>query len=273
MLSVEDRKPLDRRRQLFARGILTGHEVVRRLGAIARPHDLDAVLSGLPSEFIGPLRDHVKGYRPVRAVGDWCSPGLPAYRRPSGLEFPGPRRLARPDRAPADRRALVDSQRAGHTYARWRGCTPAAFVAASAPPRWAAVARRMARGSGPRACHSTSRSIPSHGPRTSSAGWAASVSGDLAACRCRATTRKASRITSSGSRGAGRLGRRSPDLAESRAVNGRPPPCRPGAGTGTAEARSHFGAGPRPFWNPVGVPAVRSRTRGGGRRAGPGGAG
>jgi hypothetical protein len=131
MLSAEEQRELERCCRLYERGILTLQEVVCRLGAVARPHNLHWVVAGLTPALAEPLRAQVSSYRPVRAVGYWCptnhSPSGPAFRPPAEAELPDPRRLVGPDRDTADRERIVAYLRAGHVYAQWRGLSYCRF--------------------------------------------------------------------------------------------------------------------------------------------------
>lgn len=131
MLAGDEIRELERCLKLYLRRILTAGEVVRRLGAVARPHNLDAMLAGLPPELIEPLVAQTSAYRPVRAIGYWCPSGLPpsrpSYRRPSDVVFPDPRRLVCSGRYPFNREAIVGYLRAGREYASWRGSSYCRF--------------------------------------------------------------------------------------------------------------------------------------------------
>lgn len=131
MVSPEEQWELDRCLRLYARGILNDREVVGRLGAVARPHNLDEVLAAIPDALVEPLRTQFRSYRPVRAVGYWCpidpTSSQPGFRRPSESEFPDPRWLVGPDRDPTDRERIVAYLRAGHLYAQWRGLSCCRF--------------------------------------------------------------------------------------------------------------------------------------------------
>src|SRR5207248_4865170 len=111
MLTAEELKELERCRRLHEGHVLTDAEVICRLGAVARPYNLNAILADLPPTLIEPLRSQTTAYRLVRAIGYWCPVGLPpsrpSFRRPSDLEFPDPRRLVCSGRYPADRKAIV----------------------------------------------------------------------------------------------------------------------------------------------------------------------
>jgi hypothetical protein len=131
VLAADEIRELGRCLGLYQRRILDDGEVVSRLGAIARPHNLDAILADLPAELIEPLRSQTKAYRPVRAIGYWCpsvlSPSRPSFRRPSDIAFPDPRRLVCWGRYPVDRGAIVGYLHAGREYARWRGVSYCRF--------------------------------------------------------------------------------------------------------------------------------------------------
>lgn len=131
MLTAGELKELERCRRLYQRRILTDGEVVCRLGAVARPDNLDAILEDLPPELIEPLRSQTRAYRPVRAIGYWCPSGLPpsrpSFRRPSNAVFPDPQRLICPGRYPADREAIAGYLRNGREYAKWRGVSYCRF--------------------------------------------------------------------------------------------------------------------------------------------------
>jgi hypothetical protein len=125
VLTADEIGGLERCLRLSRRRVLSDGEVVRRLGAVARPHNLDAILADLPPELIEPLRSQTRAYRLVRAIGYWCPagppPSRPSFRRPSGAAFPDPRRLVCSGRYPVDRGAVARYLRDGREYARWRG--------------------------------------------------------------------------------------------------------------------------------------------------------
>lgn len=131
MLTAEELEELRCCRALYRRRVLTDGEAVRRLGAVARPHNLDAILAELPPELAEPLRAQTRAYRPVRAIGYWCPsgypPSRPSFRRPSDAVFPDPRRLVRSGRSPAERESIVVYLRDGREYARWRGVSYCRF--------------------------------------------------------------------------------------------------------------------------------------------------
>jgi hypothetical protein len=131
VLSAEERRKLVRCRQLHQRGILTDREALCRLGAIARPDNLDLVVADLPPELVEPLKAQVRNFRPVRAVGYWCSsdhpPSRPGFPRPLDAFFPDPRCLVGSGRDPTDRELIVAYLRSGQVYARWRGLSYCRF--------------------------------------------------------------------------------------------------------------------------------------------------
>ena len=131
MLDADERRELERCIRLYQMRVLTDGEVVRRLGAVARPYNLDALLNVLPQELIEPLRSRTRAYRPVRAIGYWCPsrlpPSRPSFRRPSDIAFPDPRRLVCSGRYPVDRGEIVGRLREGREYARWRGVSYCRF--------------------------------------------------------------------------------------------------------------------------------------------------
>lgn len=137
MLSPDERKEVERCRKLFERGILPEVEVVYLLGGVARPHNLDAVLAEIPQALAGRLEAQTGDFRPMSAVGYWCSIGWPAsrpsFRRPSDSLFPDPRRLVGVELGIAELRSVIDYLRSGYTYCQWRGLSYCRFRCGAGP--------------------------------------------------------------------------------------------------------------------------------------------
>lgn len=119
MLTADQDRELERRLACYRRGYYTRDEAERLFAQLARPDNLDELLSRTPPVFAEALRQAADRFRPVRAVGYWRStlgPGKGLVDR-----FPHPADLVTPGWLSDERDRIISYLRAGRTFAEWRG--------------------------------------------------------------------------------------------------------------------------------------------------------